>query len=236
LTGLSPGTTYTFRVKAREAYLYSETGWSAARSVRTGAAPGPVAHWDFAGGDRPAGGRIRNAEWVAGRRGKALRFTGTSSVVVADARALPSTSDFTWAARIKTAEGGTIVARAGRGAEWAPGGKVLFVRNGRLNFDVGWVGVVRSTARVDDGRWHHVAVTVDFASGSETIRFHVDGTPAGGGTLEIAADRSDSELPVKIGYCNDDFPEPSGFVGDIEDVRWYGYVLREAMIADLAGE
>jgi hypothetical protein len=47
---------------------------------------------------------------------------------------------FTWAAWIRTTQGGTIIARAGAGREWQPGGKVMFVENGRLRFDVGWVG------------------------------------------------------------------------------------------------
>ena len=44
----------------------------------------------------------------------------------------------------------------------------------------------------------------------------------------------ESQLPLKIGYCNDDFPDrQTGVVGQIRDVRWYGYGLTIDMIAQL---
>jgi hypothetical protein len=34
-------------------------------------------------------------------------------------------------------------------------------------------------------------------------------------------------LPVRIGYCNEDFPNGSAsFFGDIDDLRWFSYALR----------
>lgn len=78
-----------------------------------------------------------------------------------------------------------------------------------------------------------MAVTVDFTAEIERIRFYVYGREAGRGTLDIPADSSDARLPVKIGYCNDNFPKPPGFTGEICDVRWYGYVLGASLIEDL---
>ncbi len=76
-------------------------------------------------------------------------------------------------------------------------------------------------------------MTVDFSAGNEKIRFYVDGRPAGEGTMNIPAKPSGAEMPLKIGTGNDDFPPDTGFVGEIDDVRWYGYVLSASMLGEL---
>ena len=52
-------------------------------------------------------------------------------------------------------------------------GKSLFVRTGKLTFDIGWVGDVSSSRSVDDDRWHDVAMTYEHETG--TVRLFVDG-------------------------------------------------------------
>ncbi|MFG0333368.1 MAG: DUF6797 domain-containing protein, partial [Maioricimonas sp. JB049] len=94
-----------------------------------------------------------------------VRFDGSRYLEVDDGEAFDTTGSFTIAARIRTEEGGTIVARTTPGPKWVPGGQVLFVRGGRLSYDIGWVGVLQSNVRVNDGKWHDVAVTFDEASG-----------------------------------------------------------------------
>ena len=58
---------------------------------------------------------------------------------------------FTISAWISTRSGGTIVARCPGEGPWAPQSKALFVRDGKLCLDVGWVGVVTSQSDVADG-------------------------------------------------------------------------------------
>lgn len=173
-----------------------------------------------------------SADWVTDRLGSSLRFDGDTSIVLDNGNEFPTSGDFTWTAWIKSQVGGTIVARAGRGEEWKEGGKVLFMEGGHLKFDVGWVGAVESEeASLDDGEWHHVAITVHGAGETSNITFYVDGRRAGEGQLDVKR-FPESPLPLKIGYCNEDFPErQTGFVGQIRDVRWYGYGLASDMIA-----
>ena len=109
---------------------------------------------------------------------------------------------------------------------------MLFMAEGHLVFDVGWVGAVESEeASLDDGQWHHVAVAVHGADETSNITFYADGRRVGDGQLEVGR-FPESQLPLKIGYCNDDFPDGrTGFVGQIRDVRWYGYGMTVDMIA-----
>jgi len=229
--GLSPATGYTYRVKARDRY-FDESDWSEPLSAKTPAAPAPVI-WTL---DQVSNNRIADEKGryygvltptvsrEPGRIDHALRFDGDSAVVIRDCAGLRSSTNFTWTAWIKTTTGGSIIARCGKAQRWQQGGKVLFVDDGRLQFDVGWVGAVSSNRRVNDGKWHHVAVTVASSEDSGVISFYVDGQISGSGSLDTTR-FNEAGLPVKIGFCNRDFPSQSGFAGLIDDVRWYGYPL-----------
>ncbi len=171
-------------------------------------------------------GIVYGAQWTTGKADGALSFDGSDDwVSISNPGTISSESDFTWVAWIQTSsDTGAILARAGTGWAWERGGKVFFLRGGSLHFDVGWVGVVSSGVPVNDGQWHYVVVTVEFVNDSDTISFYVDGVSAGGGNLNV--DRfSDSGLPLKIGFCNGDFPESCHFNGIIDDVRIYDRAL-----------
>ena len=232
--GLLPGKTYRFRVKVRNRY-FKESDWSRTVSVKMPEARGPEAHWKF---DERSGRQVKDsagshdgevrgefARSPEGQRGGCLEFDGETEVRIDNADQLQSERSFTWTAWIRTEHDGTVIGRTGAGDKWERGGKVLFIRNGRLCFDVGWVGDAESHTRVDDGRWHHVTVAVN----SPEIRFYVDGRAAGGGRLNVA-EFDETRLPVKIGYCNRDFPEKPGFKGAIDDVRWYGFSFNRVMV------
>ena len=133
-------------------------------------------------------------------------------------------SDFTVTAWIKTeSEGGTILAKAPTRGGWAPQGKVFFLQEGTPTFDVGWVGAVETRIQVNDGKWHHLAL----AKG-EGLDFYVDGRSVGRGRLRWGPDVAEHVL--KFGFCSSDFPDQSGFRGDIDDVRIYRRRLSSAEI------
>jgi len=80
---------------------------------------------------------------------------------------------FTWSAWIKTSGEGTVMAYCNRSGPWHAQGRCLFVRNGNLTFDIGWVGAVEHPEDISDGRWHHVAI----AAGTKLseVDLYVDG-------------------------------------------------------------
>jgi hypothetical protein len=95
------------------------------------------------------------------------------------------------------------------------------------------VGATGADAPVADGAWHHVAVTVASAGSGENVRCYVDGWLGGTGSLDVRSD-AESRLPVKIGFCNDDFPRSrSYFLGDLDEVCWYSYALSDQEVREL---
>jgi len=69
---------------------------------------------------------------------------------------------FTLAARFRTDGGnGTLAARAPAEGKWQPNGKALFLRRGRLHYDIGWVGVMGGGPKVNDGAEHLGVLSVD---------------------------------------------------------------------------
>jgi putative heme-binding domain-containing protein len=133
-------------------------------------------------------------------------------------------TDFSIVARLRTRRGGTVMAFAPPGDKWAPDGQALFVRDGRLTFDIGWVGAVASRGRVDDGQWHVVAMT--WERESRRMRLFIDGKLDGEGRM--APRRKLDSTVVRIGFTAPDFPAQSFFEGELEQVKFYGQRLTEA--------
>lgn len=137
-------------------------------------------------------------------------------------------SDFSITARIRTKHGGTILAQTTPGPKWVPNGKAFFVRGGRLCYDIGWVGVVTSGKRVDDGKWHDVAMTWDKASGIASL--WIDGKLDQ--QKELRPKQSLKDSVVRIGYASPNFPDPSYFQGEIESLRFFSEKLSPRIIED----
>jgi len=148
-----------------------------------------------------------------------IQFAGATMLNVRQPAAFEMKDrDFTIAARIKTKTGGTILAQTADQPKWVPNGKTLFVRGGRLCYDIGWVGVVQSRRTVNDGKWHNVAVTYRHKTGR--VQLFIDGQADAVGTLKPK--QSVQEHVVRIGYTNANFPgEPSFFHGQLDGVRFY---------------
>jgi putative heme-binding domain-containing protein len=152
-------------------------------------------------------------------RAEALKFNGSTFVEVANGDAFEvKDRDFSVTARIRTKSDGTILSRTTPGDSWIKGGRTLFVRGGRLCFDIGWVGAVTSRDDVADGKWHDVGMAWDSKSQQATL--YVDGRESGSGTLK---DTFVVAKPVvRIGFTNSDFPRSGSFFkGDLQEVRFY---------------
>jgi len=159
-----------------------------------------------------------------------LRFDGRSYLEVAECDEIDTTKSFTVTARLRTKQGGTIFARTTPGPKWVPGGQVLFVRGGRLCYDIGWVGVVQSNVKLDDGNWHDVAVVFDDETGAATLL--VDGQQAGSKRLKPHVQL---EKPVvRLAYCAPNFPAPSAFVGELQQVQYFASALDAQRLQKIA--
>ncbi len=145
-------------------------------------------------------------------------FDGSSYLEIDGAKFDVAKKDFTITARVKTKRDGTIVAFTENGAKWIPDGQTLFIRDGRLAFDIGWVGAVTGTRKIADGEWH--LVTASWEQKTQQMRLFVDSRPDGEGKL--AAKSALGRQVMRIGYTAPNFPRPATFFqGEMSDVRFY---------------
>ncbi len=164
---------------------------------------------------------IRKNATVAGT------FDGTTKFQVSGADEYNTHDhDFAWSARIKTNSDGTIICKTLDQSDWMPNGQSLFVRDGRLAFDVGWVGAVHSNLKVADGNWHDIAM--NWRVKDAKLAFFVDGRPAGEGSIKVNKPLRDSV--IRIGATNDDFPQTVFFRGEIADAKMYPRILTDEEI------
>ena len=96
------------------------------------------------------------------------------AVVTRDANpALNMGEDFTVTVRFATEWGGSLFAMALAEGEWPHDGKMLFVREGGLVFDIGFLGeVATDDLEIDDGEPHEAVVV----HRDGVIQIYVDGT------------------------------------------------------------
>lgn len=67
--------------------------------------------------------------------------------------------DFSIAGFINTKQGGTIISKTIPGRPFLPNSKTLYVDpKGKLVFEVGLTGKVKSKTKVNDGNWHEFGV------------------------------------------------------------------------------
>jgi len=160
----------------------------------------------------------------------ALAFDGATHVTVAKPDDFKMAgADYTVSARIKTKADGTIFCKTSPSGNWAHGGQTFFINGGKLALDVGFVGVVRARTRVNDGRWHEVAMTYEQAD--NRIRLYLDGKLDGEGRLEpLGKDRG---FPVLLGYTSSNFPGHPFLDGQMSDVCFHQRALSEDEIAKM---
>lgn len=140
-------------------------------------------------------------------------------------------SDFTVVAKVRLNSDGTIFSRAPREGDWAPGGQSLFVRSGRLCYDVGWVGAVQSSIAIDDSQPHVVALTWKKETGLASL--WVDGKRVGKSKLRPQKKLTDAAF--RIGMTSGNFPKTSQLVdGEIEYVHFYPSVIENNQAESIA--
>ncbi|MFO1000731.1 MAG: DUF6797 domain-containing protein [Planctomycetaceae bacterium] len=155
-----------------------------------------------------------------------VRFDGQTYLEVRDASDFDMTQDFTITARVKTRGNGTIFANTKPDSKWVPDGQALFIADGHLTFDIGWVGAVSSKKKINDGRWHDVAAV--WTKSNQRLTLFVDGKPNGQG--QLAAKARLLESVVRVGFTSANFPESDSFLtGELDEVRFYKAALQQEL-------
>ncbi len=120
---------------------------------------------------------------------------------------------------------GTLIALAPSEGPWAPGGQTLFIRGGRLAYDVGWVGQVTGNGKIADGKLHRIALTFSDASGRVTL--WVDGEQVAKKRLRPEEQLDDGVL--RVGRTSENFPGTSTLQnGTINSVAVFDRQLSQA--------
>ncbi|MDP6446502.1 MAG: heme-binding protein, partial [Pirellulaceae bacterium] len=130
-------------------------------------------------------------------------------------------ADFTIAAKINTRADGSIFCQTANESKWRPDGKSLFIRGGRLVFDIGWVGAVNGKRKVNDGKPHDVAMTWKHETGE--VSFYVDGKLDARGSLRPKQPQRNQV--VRLGFTAANFPATPYFRGQLAEVRFYQRAL-----------
>ena len=68
--------------------------------------------------------------------------------------------DFTAVVKFETGGQGTLFSKCAPTGKWSPDAKALFIRGGRLVYDIGWLGAMTGGGSVDDGKPHTAVLTL----------------------------------------------------------------------------
>ncbi len=86
-------------------------------------------------------------------------LAGTSAKDFPDAK-LDLGSDFTAMVSFESGGDGTLFSICAPAGKWSAGAKALFIRGGRLVYDIGWLGALTGGPKVHDGKPHTAVLSV----------------------------------------------------------------------------
>ncbi|HET6252039.1 MAG TPA: LamG-like jellyroll fold domain-containing protein [Tepidisphaeraceae bacterium] len=252
-TTVAASTFYTYQIRATN--IIGDSAYSNTASAVTAASTGPVDLYHFDAGSGTIAvdsvgtnnGTLTGSPlpaWVSpGETGAAaLSFSGdgtfnqsaSQSVVTLSTDLSPilgATSSLD--AWIKTTQAGNNThyqAPAITGVEQAGAGNDINWGTpnaaGDIGIYVGDAGGVYSTAPINDGKWHNVAMTRDSVSG--LVQLYVDGVLQGSGTFDTGAKTSKINVIGALLDVQSDGVTRTGdnyFNGNIDEVRIYNQVI-----------
>lgn len=131
---------------------------------------------------------------------------------------LSGDNDFTFFTRFKTTKNGTLFSKCNNTGRWIPKGKTLYIEDGALVYDIGWLGEIRAGKNFNDGKWHSAVVT----NQNGTVTLYADG--------QKLAERKNFSAPdqesfvFKIGEAADNFG--GAFSGTIQQVAFSQKLLQ----------
>ncbi|MEJ8800545.1 LamG-like jellyroll fold domain-containing protein [Pontibacter sp. H249] len=248
VNGLNEGTTYYWRIRATN--TGGTSSWSAIWSFTT-TTPTPtpegnlVAYWqmDESGGTtlvdastyENTATTVNNPSRVAGVKGQALRFNGTSQYATVDDNAsLDITGAITIAAWIKPEQTATqyIVKKAEQKAQ--DGYELSLASNGKVFFRINQDSY-RDTYRLNSNAlypnngntWLHVAITYD----GTTMRMYINGIQNSSKSFSSAPPINSNNLPLTLGAGFDGY---RGLKGAMDEVQIYNRALSGDEINQMA--
>jgi len=216
--------------------------------------PRPVGFWRFEGNtadsgsggnngtlkDSTGGSRTAPTALVTDpQRGKCLKLDGDGYLDIPSGVTELGDADFTIAVWIKTANnGGSILSKSNGNGEWEEKEKELYVADSEISEGdkdgtVEYVGHscewVRGSTRIDDGQWHHIALTWD--ADEEAGCVYVDGAP-GTDDVSFSGGADNDGDTVRIGFSESEHSS-GNFVGLIDDVAIFDAALTAEQVIEL---
>jgi hypothetical protein len=264
-SGLSSQAKYYYRVRAYNsfnglsysAYSNIANATTQAQSVQL---PVDLYHFDEGAGASTAdsagtkNGSLAGGTpptWVAGRVGSnALSFSGSGAFNVTNQSSVDLTSDLSsvlggtssLAFWIKTSQVGSSTfyqAPAITGAEQSGGGNDIgwgtIDNTGKIGIFVGDTGWLKSTGAINNGQWHHVAITRNATSGA--VQIYIDGVLNASTTLGTGAKSSAFKSIGQLSIDAQDGTTRTGgnyFNGQLDEVRVYNQVITSSEVTSLA--
>jgi hypothetical protein len=204
-----------------------------------------LAMWTMNGNFRDVSGTANDGDpfpvapndpsYVAGGpgRGQAMSFDGDDEAWIPHHATYDALS-FTVDAWIRTSDATAVVAARQDSSCGGPGlcQWELFINGGKLyaEIEVGgtWHGPISSTS-VDDGTWHHVAMTVDDVT--KEVRVYIDGVLEAVDTTWNAGSTDTGTIPVVLGKAGDHIHH---YTGDLDELRFQPGVQTVSDIRRLA--
>ena len=172
-------------------------------------------------------GKIKDAEWVDGKFGKALKFDGNGGVIIPHSDDLTSES-FTIAAWVKCKNQGewqTVIAKDIEGPRTRNYSIFIYPNSGIIHTSAGSGGKVDSTEAVTDGNWHYVVSTRDKEG---KMRGYIDGKSFGeGGGGKPGENDADVSIGTSIWISR------FSMIGAIDEPAIFDSALSEVEINDL---
>lgn len=173
-------------------------------------------------------GTLVGATWTTGRSGSGLSFNGTSSRVdVASDLSQVLGGSGTIAFWIRTTQTGNNTmwqAPGVLGVEAAGDGNDVFWgwldASGRIGVQAGDVAGAKSANPINDGRWHHIALTRDATTGA--VQVYVDGQLSGSATSDPGVKTTPFQ---SIGRIDDTGGSPTYLNGTLDDLYVFNRVL-----------
>ncbi len=164
-----------------------------------------------------SGGKlVRGPEEIAG-------LSASGAAEFPDAK-LDLGTDFTAVAKFETRGEGTLFSKCAPKGKWEANAKAFFIRDGRLVYDIGWLGEMSGGGKVSDGKPHTAVLTVRGGA----AKLWLDG--------KVIAEAATFSKPDVAGHVFKVGRAASDFAGDfakgkIASVRVWSRALPDAEVA-----